>query len=179
MSVYSKFVRFYRVLFDKVSHWLVPFVLFGFRLQIANVFLASGLSKWNGFFQFNADKYDLFLYEFFCPDPIRPGALLLCNPDTLDYEPGSTMIGFIEFLAVMAGVVEVALPILLIVGLLSRFASIGLIGMTLFIQLAVFPEWGHWVNPASWWFGALMVLLVFGPGKFSLDRFIGLEKKSE
>lgn len=178
MRCYATFVRFYIVFFERVNKWLAPLVLFGIRFQIAKVFLDSGLSKWNGFLQFNTDKYDLFLYEFFCPDPIRPRALLLCNPDVLDYEPGSTMVDFIEFLAVMAGVIEVVLPILLIVGLLTRFAAIGLIGMTLFIQLAVFPEWGHWINPASWWFGALMVLLVFGPGKFSIDRCVGLDKKS-
>jgi putative oxidoreductase len=178
MRGYSTFARFYIVLFERANKWLASLVLLGIRLQIAKIFLDSGLSKWNGFLQFNTDKYDLFLYEFFCPDPIRPGALLLCNPNTLDYEPGSTMVSFIEFMAFMAGVIEVVLPILLIVGLLSRFASTGLICMTLFIQLAVFPEWGHWINPASWWFGALMVLLVFGPGKLSIDRFLGLEKKN-
>lgn len=176
MGIFSKLSDLYVSLFSVINQWLTPIVLLGLRIQIANVFLASGLSKWNGFLQFNADKYDLFLYEFFCPDPIRPGALLLCNPETLDYDAGSGIVSFIELLAVMAGVVEVVLPILLIVGFLSRFASIGLIGMTLFIQLAVFPEWGHWVNPASWWFGVLMVLLVFGPGKLSIDRFIGLER---
>ncbi len=176
MGIFSKFSELYVMTFGIISKWLAPLVLLGLRIQVANVFLSSGLSKWNGFLQFNADKYDLFLYEFFCPDPIRPGALLLCNPETLDYDTGSSMVSFIEFLAVVAGVVEVVLPILLIVGLLSRFASIGLIGMTLFIQLAVFPEWSHWVNPASWWFGALMVVLAFGPGKLSLDRFVGLER---
>ncbi|MFT2109529.1 DoxX family protein [Marinomonas sp. 2405UD68-3] len=176
MGMFSKLSELYVSIFEMVSKWLAPLVLLGLRVQIANVFLSSGLSKWNGFLQFNADKYDLFLYEFFCPDPVRPGALLLCNPETLDYEAGSLMVSFIELLAVVAGIVEVVLPILLIVGFLSRFASIGLIGMTLFIQLAVFPEWDHWVNPASWWLGVLMVLLVFGPGKLSLDRFLGLER---
>jgi putative oxidoreductase len=52
-------------------------------------FLSSGLSKWNGFFDFNEQKFDLFLYEFLCPDPLRPGALLLCDLSTLEYEQGS------------------------------------------------------------------------------------------
>ena len=59
------------------------------RLVVARVFLMSGLTKWDGLFQFNTEKYDLFLYEYFCPDPVRPGALQLCSPDTQDYVEGS------------------------------------------------------------------------------------------
>lgn len=146
------------------------------RLMAAKVFLNSGLTKWNGFLQFNEEKYDLFLYEFFCPDPIREGALLLCDPNTLDYVEGSLTVSIIEKLAIAAGVMEVVLPILLILGLLSRIGAAGLIGMTLFIQLAVFPEWDHWWNPAVWWFLSLLTILSFGPGRLSLDKLFRLEK---
>ena len=149
------------------------------RLLVAKVFLASGLTKWNGFFQFNTEKYDLFLYEFFCPDPVREGALLLCNAETLDYEEGSAIVRFIESTAFMTGVLEVALPVLLIVGLFTRFAALGLLGMTLFIQLAVFPEWSHWWNPAAWWAASLLAIVAFGPGRIALDRVFGLEKGAQ
>ena len=141
----------------------------------AKVFLSSGLSKWNGFFDFDENKYDLFLYEFFCPDPVRPNAVQLCDSNTLDYVDGSMTVSIIHGLAISAGIIEVLLPLLLIIGLFSRFAALGLIGMTLFIQLAVFPSWDHWWNPAMWWFSALLAILVYGPGPLSIDKLIRLE----
>jgi putative oxidoreductase len=107
---------------------------------------------------------------------VRPGALLLCDPNTLDYAEGSLAVPFIELLALGAGFGEVILPVLLILGLFGRFAALGLLGMTLFIQFAVFPSWSHWVNPAVWWAATLLVLVARGPGFLSLDRLIKLEK---
>lgn len=146
------------------------------RLLPVKVFLASGLSKWNGFLDFNTSKYDLFLYEFFCPDPVREGALQLCNPETLDYEEGSSIVGLIKAFAVTAGVMEVVLPVLLIIGLFTRFAALGLLAMTIFIQLAVFPTWSHWWNPAAWWAVSLFAVLAYGPGRLSLDQLLGFDK---
>jgi putative oxidoreductase len=160
-----------------VETWLKDIVLLGLRFQLANVFFSSGLAKWNGFLVPNPDNYDLFLYEFFCPEEIRPGALLLCDPQTLEYQEGSLTVSLIENAALMAGVMEIILPLLLFVGFLSRFSALALIGMTAFIQLAVFPEWSHWVNPASWWVAVGAAILVSGPGKLSLDRVFGLDKK--
>jgi len=160
-----------------LSRFLEPLALFFLRFMVAKVFLNSGLSKWDGFLTFNVDKYDLFKYEFFCPDPVRAGALQLCNPETLDYVDGSFVVKMIELLAVSAGIAEVLLPILLIIGLFSRFAALGLIGMTMFIQLAVFPTWDHWINPASWWAVALLMILARGPGLLSLDKLLGLDAK--
>lgn len=162
---------------EQLSRFLEPLALLSLRFMVAKVFLDSGLSKWDGFLQFNIDKYDLFKYEFFCPDPVRDGALLLCDPQTLDYVDGSFIVKIIETLAVVAGVVEVLLPILLIMGLFSRFAALGLIGMTMFIQLAVFPTLDHWINPASWWAVSLLVIFARGPGFLSVDRFLGLDAK--
>lgn len=160
-----------------LSTYFEPLGLLLMRLLVARVFLQSGLSKWHGWFDFNESKYDLFLYEFFCPDPVRPGALLLCNPETLDYQSGSMTVTMIEALAMLAGVLEIALPVLLIVGLFTRPAAFGLIAMTLFIQLAVFPGWGHWWNPAAWWFVVLFGVFSAGPGMLSLDRLFRLERQ--
>ncbi|WP_428242621.1 DoxX family protein [Gynuella sp.] len=166
----------YRAVSSQLQRVLTPVLLLMLRLLVARVFLLSGLTKWNGWFDFNADKYDLFLYEFFCPDPIRPGALLLCDPQTLDYAEGSWLIGVIKALAVTAGIMEVLLPVMLIIGLFSRVAALGLLFMVGFIQLAVFPEWAHWWNPAAWWVAILAVILVMGPGTFSLDRMFKMER---
>ncbi|MBT5560139.1 MAG: DoxX family protein [Proteobacteria bacterium] len=165
----------YQNVAEQAGSWTADLSLLFMRLLAAKVFLSSGLNKWNGLFQFNKEKYDLFLYEFFCPDPIREGALLLCDPETLDYEEGAAIVGVIEVAAISAGILEVLLPVLLIVGLFTRFAALGLIGLTLFIQLAVFPEWSHWWNPAAWWAATLFAVLAFGPGQISLDRMLGLD----
>ena len=167
----------YQALVVRIGGWLEPLALLGLRLAGAKVFLQSGMTKWNGFLEFNQDKYDLFLYEFFCPDPPRPGALQLCDPATLEYTEGSAIVAAIKALAVTAGVVEIVLPVMLIAGLLSRVSALGLFGMTLFIQLAVFPTWSHWWNPAVWWAVVLLALVACGPGAWSLDRVLGLEGK--
>ena len=161
-----------------ISRYLEDIALLLLRLMGAKVFFESGLTKWNGWFDFNEQKYDLFLYEFFCADPPRAGALVLCDPETLDYAEGSFMITFIEWLTIMAGVLEIILPVLLVVGLFTRFGALGLLGMTLFIQLAVFPTWEHWWNPAAWWAVVLFAIFAKGPGLLSLDRLFGLEKGS-
>lgn len=177
MGMIKKLQLLYVQMGEQLSKFVEPLALFFMRFMVAKVFLDSGLSKWDGFLQFNVDKYDLFKYEFFCPDPIREGALLLCDPQTLDYVDGSLVVTIIESLAVIAGVVEVLLPLLLIIGLFSRFAALGLIGMTMFIQLAVFPTLDHWINPASWWVASLFIIFARGPGFLSADKFLGLDAK--
>ena len=167
----------YQALIVRTGGWLGPFALLALRLAGAKVFWDSGMTKWDGFLRFDKGKYDLFLYEFFCPDPPRPGALQLCDPATLEYTEGSAVVSMVKALAVMAGIMEVALPVLLVLGLLSRLAAFGLLGMTLFIQLAVFPTWSHWWNPAMWWAVVLLALVACGPGAWSLDRLLGLEDR--
>ncbi|WP_028669244.1 DoxX family protein [Saccharospirillum impatiens] len=177
MTFTERVQRGYQVSTQWLSRYLEPIALLMMRLLVARVFLQSGLSKWHGWFDFNETKYDLFLYEFFCPDPVRPGALLLCDPQTLDYQNGSLTVTLIETLALVAGIVEVLLPLMLVVGLLTRPAALGLIAMTLFIQLAVFPTWSHWWNPAAWWFVVLLGIFAAGPGALSLDRWVKLETR--
>ena len=168
----------YDTLVHRVGARLEPVSLLFLRFAGAKVFWDSGLTKWNGFLEFNKTKFDLFLYEFFCPDPPRPGALQLCDAKTLDYPDGSAIVPAVKTLAVTAGVMEVVLPVLLVLGLFSRFAALGLLVMTLFIQLAVFPTWSHWWNPAVWWAVVLFALVARGPGPWSLDRLLGLDGRT-
>lgn len=176
MSVFHSMSEKYQSISLALSTYIGSLAQLLLRLIVARVFLMSGLTKWNGILQFNSEKYDLFLYEFFCPDPIRPGALQLCSPETLDYIEGSLTVTSIKFLAITTGVLEVLLPTLLIIGFFSRFAALGLLAMTLFIQLAVFPTWDHWWNPAVWWALTLLAIVSQGPGKLSLDYFLKLDR---
>lgn len=146
------------------------------RIAVGRVYLKSGMVKWNGFFQFNADTYDLFEYEFFCPDEIRKGALYLCDKAEEDYT-NETVRFIIDRFANLAGIMEVALGIAIIVGLYSRVAALGLLGMTLFIQFFVFPDAASWWGSHAWWVACLLVVLAFGPGKASLDHIFKLDAK--
>jgi len=56
-----------------LSTGLEDVTLLGLRLLAARVFYDSGIGKWNGWFDFDEQKYDLFLYAYFCPDPVREG----------------------------------------------------------------------------------------------------------
>jgi putative oxidoreductase len=174
----KKLVSLYGIGAQHLTRYIEPLSRLLLRLLVARVFLLSGLTKWSGLLQFNTGKYDLFLYEFFCPDPPIPSALQLCNPETLDYTEGSVIASVIKAFAVSAGVMEILLPALLILGLFTRFAALGLLCMTVFIQLAVFPTWGHWWNPTVWWAMSLFVIFAGGPGKWSMDRWFGIEKTS-
>ena len=65
------------------------------------------------------------------------------------------------------------LPILLLLGLATRLGALGILGMTLVIQLFVFPEMAVWWQTHILWVAMALVLIVRGGGLFSLDRLIG------
>ncbi len=65
------------------------------------------------------------------------------------------------------------LPILLLFGLATRLGALGILGMTLVIQIFVFPEMAVWWQTHILWVAMALVLIVRGGGLFSLDRLIG------
>lgn len=75
--------------------------------------------------------------------------------------------------AVLATVAEHVLPVLLVLGLLSRVSAFGLLAMTAVIQIFVFPE--AWVTHGLW-AAALLVVVAQGPGRLSLDHLLGLDR---
>ena len=101
-NILQKLALAYAWLAAKLSHAESAALLIA-RLVVARVFFMSGLTKWNGFLNFNPDKYDLFLYEFFCPEEPRPGALVLCS-DQAEGTYAPTVQWIVERFANMAGV---------------------------------------------------------------------------
>jgi putative oxidoreductase len=75
-----------------------------------------------------------------------------------------------EIAAPMAAAVELSTPVLLVLGLMTRLATLPMIGMTLVIQIFVYPM--SWVDHLTW-IGMLLLLLSRGPGVLSLDHVIG------
>lgn len=73
-----------------------------------------------------------------------------------------------ELAASMALSIEVACPILLVLGLLTRLAVLVLLGMTAVIQIFVYPE--AWPTHLQW-AAMMLVLLSRGAGSLSVDHF--------
>ncbi|MBA3777470.1 MAG: DoxX family protein [Betaproteobacteria bacterium] len=74
-----------------------------------------------------------------------------------------------ELAASMALAVEIACPILLVLGLFTRFTVVVLMAMTLVIQIFVYPE--AWPTHLQW-FAMMLVLLCRGAGTLSADHLL-------
>ena len=69
----------------------------------------------------------------------------------------------------LAAFAEHAFPILLVLGLATRFAALALLGMTLVIQIFVYP--GAWPTHGTW-MACFLILIAQGAGLLSLDHMI-------
>src|SRR5262249_413051 len=74
-----------------------------------------------------------------------------------------------EIAAYLATTVELTTPILLVLGLATRLGAAAMLGMTLAIQVFVYPQNypGHLLGG-----GPLLYLILRGPGVLSLDHVI-------
>jgi putative oxidoreductase len=74
-----------------------------------------------------------------------------------------------EIAAHMAAFAEHFFPVLILVGFATRFSALALLGMTLTIQLFVYPD----AYPThGTWAAVLLYLMATGPGKLSIDHLI-------
>jgi putative oxidoreductase len=126
-------------------------VALGLRVFPAMVFWQSGRTKVEGF-TIKDSTWFLFEHEYALP-LIPPGVA-----------------------AVLATAAEHLLPVLLILGLLTRFSALGLLAMTVVIQIFVYP--GAWVTHGLW-AAALLALMALGPGRWSLDHLLGFDPSSK
>ncbi|OAJ45784.1 DoxX family protein [Pseudomonas marginalis] len=115
------------------------------RVAIAAVFFLSGRTKVSGFLELKPSTYTLFRSEY---------ALPLIPPD---------------WAAHLATYAEHLFPLLLVLGLLTRASAVALLGMTLVIEVFVYPD--AWPVHLTW-AGLLLPLLAYGGGAWSLDRLI-------
>jgi putative oxidoreductase len=132
-----------------IARWIAPPVL---RIALALPFLRSGLTRWDGFLSLSPGT--LFLFEEQFRLHIFGGVYALHAPDQL---------------ALLTAIAEIVLPILLIVGLATRFAALGLLVMTGVIQL-VFPD--GWANFHLYWAALAVGIIAIGPGAISIDQWI-------
>jgi putative oxidoreductase len=80
-----------------------------------------------------------------------------------------------ELAAYLAVSIELAAPVLLVLGLGTRFVALVLLGMTAVIEVLVYPQ--AWPTHLQW-AAILLVLLSRGAGSLSLDHAIRRRLKS-
>ncbi|MDX2028551.1 MAG: DoxX family protein [Alphaproteobacteria bacterium] len=126
--------------FTAKSNWFQSAALLAARLWIAKTFFMSGLVKIKSW----DSTIALFTDEY--KVPVLPP----------------------EIAAYMATAAELSLPVLLVLGLMTPFAALGLFVMTLVIELFVYPgttDHYHWML-------LLGVLVTHGSGKLGADFWI-------
>ena len=74
-----------------------------------------------------------------------------------------------ELGATMAALGEHILPLFILLGLATRLSARGLLGMTLVIQLFVYPD--AYATHGTW-AAVLLYLMAHGPGQLSIDAWI-------
>src|SRR5258708_15687237 len=74
-----------------------------------------------------------------------------------------------QLAATMGATVELSCPVLLVLGLATRLATLPMLGMTFVIEVFVYPE--NWLEHLTW-ATTLLFILTRGPGPVSLDHFI-------
>lgn len=124
-------------------------VLIAARIFPAVVFWQSARTKVDGF---TIKDSTYFLFEHVYALPVIPSAAA----------------------AVLATLAEHLLPVLLLLGLLSRLSALGLLVMTAVIQIFVFPD--AWVTHGLW-AAALLVTIAQGAGRLSVDHLLKLETR--
>jgi putative oxidoreductase len=131
-----------------LERWIgLDLVLLVSRVGIAAVFFASGRTKVSGLLSVTDGAVELFRSEYRLPlvDPVLA--------------------------AHAAAYAEHLFPILLVLGLATRGAALALLGMTLVIEVFVYPD--AWPTHLSW-AAPLLLLAARGGGAWSLDRLLGM-----
>lgn len=128
--------------------------LLALRIAIAIPFWRSGLTKWDGFPNLSSGARYLFEQEF----------KLHIFGQAIPYPFPLTA-------AFLAGVGEIVLPVLLVLGLGTRFAALGILIMTLVIQLTIPDGLISFHLP---WAAMALALMAFGGGRLSVDNLVAI-----
>lgn len=143
------FYQYWNKQWSNVQRWVADSLLLLIaRIGIAATFFLSGRTKVSGFLTLKPSTYELFRTEY---------ALPLIPP---------------YIAAHLATYAEHGFPLLLVLGLFSRFAASGLLFMTLVIEIFVYPD--AWPTHLTW-AGLLLLIMARGAGKLSLDNVLKLK----
>lgn len=123
------------------------------RVALAVPFFKSGLTKWHGFLTLAPSAVYLFENEF-----------KLHILGVVYAFPAPVMAAYVD------GFAEILFPILLVIGLATRFSALALLVMTGVIQLVVPEGWANFHLP---WAAMAVAIVALGAGPLSLDWLIG------
>jgi putative oxidoreductase len=127
------------------------FVQLVMRLALAVPFWKSGILKWDGFLKLSDTAVTLFTDEF-----------MLHLPGGPYHYPMPTVMAF------LSGCGEITFPVLLVLGLATRFAAMGLLFMTVIVELTVPDGWPVHIT----WAAMALGIMAWGPGRISLDNVV-------
>ena len=136
-------------LLSRVPRSLVSLIL---RFALAVPFFNSGLTKWDGPFRVSEGALFLFRDEF-----------------RLHLFGAEVPYPFPDLMAAVSGAAEIVLPILLVLGLFTRGAALGLLVMTAIIQITIPDGWASFHLP---WAAMALAILALGPGGVALDAIV-------
>lgn len=128
------------------------------RVALALPFFRSGLTRWDGVLHVSDSTRYLFSDLF-----------------RLHILGGEYPIPLPHLVSTLTAIGEIILPLMLLAGLGTRFAALGLLAMTAVIQL-VQPD--GWANFHLYWAALALGILATGPGALSLDRLIALRMRA-
>jgi putative oxidoreductase len=132
--------------------WIDAIMLLFVRISLAGIFWRSGRTKVDEGSWLSVSDTAIFLFEEeYKSVPLPP-----------------------EFAAYMATYAEHLFPVLLVVGLLTRLSALALLGMTMVIQVFVYPE--AWWSVHMIWVALALVLILRGGGSLSLDQLLTRKK---
>ena len=126
--------------------------LLALRIALAVPFWRSGLTKWDGFLHLSDSARTLFEQEFRLH--VFGREIPYPMPDVVAH---------------LSGIAEICLPVLLVLGLGTRFAAAGILVMTGIIQLTEPDGWANFHLP---WAAMALTLVAFGPGRVALDALL-------
>jgi len=136
------------LLVTRLADKLQPLALLAARLYVARIFIQSGLVKisdWGATLALFHDEYKV---------PVLP-------PDLA---------------AVVGTFGELCFPVLIVLGLAGRFGAAGLFVVNAMAVLSYPQLWGFdcpaGIHAHFYWGSLLLALVVFGPGRLSLDELI-------
>jgi putative oxidoreductase len=144
------------VLADRASHLiqmaaLPSLVQLVMRVALAVPFWRSGILKWTGFLQLSDTAVTLFTDEF-----------MLHLPGGPYHYPAPAVMAF------LSGCCEILFPVLLVFGFATRFAALGLLFMTLIVELTVPDGWPVHIT----WAAMALGIMAWGPGRVSIDHWL-------
>jgi len=134
------------------ASWIDAVMLLFVRISLAGIFWRSGRTKVDEGSWLSVSDTAIFLFEEEYKGVPLPA----------------------EFAAYVATYAEHLFPVLLVVGLFTRLSALALLGMTMIIQIFVYPE--AWWSVHMIWVALALVLIVRGSGSLSLDQLLARKK---